>query len=138
MTRNRGGLPARINPHPTLFGTPERFGEILKKDGRVPNTVRADLRRRLNELRPWRNALCDGAWFGFSGDGAGVLSHYYREGQRIVQFQPRVTLKDFADLRVRIVDATIRVTEASSVAGSKSALAVVLPRKCEPRNPEPE
>ena len=29
-------------------------------------------------------------------------------------------------------------TEASSVAGSQSALAVVLPRKCEPRNPEPE
>ena len=38
----------------------------------------------------------------------------------------------------RDIDATIRVTEASSVAGSQSALAVVLPRKCEPRNPEPE
>ena len=55
-----------------------------------------------------------------------------------MQFQPRVTLKDLADLRARIVDATIRVTEASSVAGSNSALAVVLRREFEPRNPEPE
>ena len=29
--------------------------------------------------------------------------HYYREGQRVVPFQPRVTLKDFADLHVRII-----------------------------------
>ena len=55
-----------------------------------------------------------------------------------MQFPSMVTLKDFADLRARIVDATIRVAEASSVAGSGSTLAVVLPRKFEPRNREPE
>ena len=116
----------------------ERLGKLLKEDGRVPHAARADLRKRLDELRHWRNALCHGAWFGFSGDGAGVLSHYYREGKQIVRFQPTVTMQDLADLRARIVDATLRVAETSSVAGSGSALAVVLRREYEPLNREPE
>ena len=58
--------------------------------------------------------------------------------KRIVQFPPMVTLKDLADLRARIVDATIRVVEASSVTGSGSTLAAVLPRKFEPRNRDAE
>ena len=109
-----------------MYVLTERFGKLLKEDGRVPHAVRADLRKRLDELRHWRNALCHGAWFGFSGDGAGVLSHYYREGKRMVQFPPMVSVQDLADLRARIVDATLRVAETSSVAGSSSALAVVL------------
>ena len=121
-----------------MFTLLKRFDELLRKDGRVPHTVRTDLRRRLDELRTWRNALCHGAWFGFSEDGAGHLSHYYREGERVVRFPPMVTLQNLADLRSRIVDATIRVIETSSVAGSGSALAVVLARKFEPRNREPE
>ena len=121
-----------------MFALTDRFDELLREDGRVPHTVRTDLRGRLDELRTWRNALCHGAWFGFSGAGAGVLSHYYRERKRTVQFPPMVTLKDLVDLRARIVDATIRVVEASAVAGSGSALAVVLARKFEPRNREPE
>ena len=121
-----------------MFDLIDRLDELLREDGRVPHTVRTELRGRLDELRTWRNALCHGAWFGFSGAGAGVLSHYYREGKRVVQFPPMVTWKDLADLRARIVDATIRVVEASSVAGSGSTLAVVLPRKFEPRNRGPE
>ena len=121
-----------------MFALTERFDELLREDGRVPHTVRTELRGRLDELRTWRNALCHGAWFGFSGAGAGVLSHYYRERKRTVRFPPMVTLKDLVDLRARIVDATIRVVEASAVAGSGSALAVVLARKFEPRNREPE
>ena len=121
-----------------MFALVKRFDELLWKDGRVPHTVRTDLRRRLDELRTWRNALCHGAWFGFSGDAAGHLSHYSREGERVVQFPPIVTLQNLADLRGRIVDATIRVVETSSVAGSVSAHAVVLPRQFEPRNHEPE
>ena len=121
-----------------MFALVKRLDELLRKDGRVPHAVRTDLRRRLDELRTWRNALCHGAWFGFSGDGAGHLSHYYREGERVVQIPPKVTLQNLADLRGRIVDATIRVVEASSVAGSGSALAVVLAREFEPRNREPE
>ena len=121
-----------------MFALVDRFDELLRADGRVPHTVRTELRGRLDELRTWRNALCHGAWFGFSADGAGVLSHYYREGERVMQFPPRVTLQNLADLRARIVDSTIRVVEASSVAGSSSALAVVLARQFEPRNREPE
>ena len=49
-----------------------------------------------------------------------------------------VTLQNLADLHGRIVDATIRVVESSSVAGSGSVLAVVLARKFEPRNHERE
>jgi hypothetical protein len=49
-----------------------------------------------------------------------------------------VTEQVLADLRARIVDATLRVAEASSVAGSRAALAVVLRREHEPRNREPE
>ena len=116
----------------------ERFDELLREDGKVPHTVRTELRGRLEELRTWRNALCHGAWFGFSGAGAGVLSHCYRERKRTVRFPPMVTLKDLVNLRARIVDATIRVVEASAVACSGSALAIVLARKFEPRNREPE
>ena len=121
-----------------MFALVDRFDELLRKDGRVPHSVRTELRGRLNELRTWRNALCHGAWFGFSGDGGGFLSHYYREGERVVQFPPTVTLQNLADLRGRIVDATIRVVETSSVAGSGSALAAVLAREFEPRNRKPE
>ena len=121
-----------------MFALVDRFDELLRKDGRVPHTVRSELRGRLDELRTWRNALCHGAWFGFSGDGAAVLAHYYREGKRVIQFPPMVTLQNLAELRGRIVDATIRVAEASSVAGSGSALAVVVARQFEPRNREPE
>ena len=121
-----------------MFALVNRFDELLRKDGRVPHTVRTELHGRLDGLRTWRNALCHGAWFGFSGDGAGYLSHYYREGERVVQFPPMVTFQNLADLRGGIVDATIRVVEASSVAGCGSALAVVLAREFEPRNREPE
>ena len=115
-----------------------RFDKLLKKDGRVPHTVRNGLRKQLDELRHWRNALCHGAWFGFSGDGAGVLSHYFMENKQAIRFPPTVALKDLAELRARIVDATIRVEETASVAGSGSAAATVFRRQFEPRNSPPE
>ena len=121
-----------------MYVLTERFGKLLKEDGRIPHAVRTDLRKRLDELRHWRNALCHGAWLGFSGDGAGVLSHYYRDGKRIVQFPPMVAVQNLTDLRARIVDATLRVAETSSVAGTNSAFAVVLRREYEPRKREPE
>ena len=110
-----------------MFALVKRFDELLREDGRVPHAVRTDLRRRLDELRTWRNALCHGVWFGFSGDGAGHLSHYYMEGERVVQFPPKVTLQNLADLRGRIVDATIRVVEASSRRRRWPALAPLSP-----------
>ena len=116
----------------------DRFVRLLKEGGRVPHTVRDEIRSQLEELRRWRNALCHGAWHGFSGDGAGVLSHYYMEKKRVVRFPPMVAVKDLADLRARIVDTIVRITEAASVAGHDSAIAVVLPRRYEPRNVPPE
>lgn len=115
-----------------------RFVKFLKDDGRIPHTVRDELRTQLDELRRWRNALCHGAWHGFSRDGAGVLSHHYKEDGLVMQFPSRVGLNDLADLRVKIADAIVRITEAASVAGYNSAIAAVLPRQYEPRNVPPE
>ena len=74
-----------------MYALTERFCKLLMNDDRVPHAVRADLRKRLDELRHWRTALCHGAWFGFFGDRAGVLSHYYRKGKRadILDRQPK-------------------------------------------------
>ena len=52
--------------------------------------------------------------------------------------QQRFEISGLADLRARIVDATIRVAEVSGVAGSNSVLAAVMPRKYQPRNAPPE
>ena len=96
----------------------DRFIKLLGKDGHVPHAVRVQLRARLDGLIPWRNALCHGVWFGFSGDGAAVLSHLYRDGDLVMQFPARVTVEELARLRARTVDAVVRVSEAAAVAGS--------------------
>ena len=43
---------AKVEAYPTdaMFALVKRFDELLRKDGRVPHTIRADLRRRLGEL----------------------------------------------------------------------------------------
>lgn len=116
----------------------DRFIKFLKNDGRIPLAVQDELRAQLDELRRWRNALCHGAWRGFSRNGAGVLSHFYKEKKQVVCFPSKVDLKDLADLRARTVDVIFRVTEAASVAGYDSAIAAALPRQYEPRNVPPE
>ena len=67
------------------------FAKILKEDGKVPHHVREDLVDRLNELRPWRNALCHGAWLGFGEGGSGELRHYHSFECVPVAFPPEVT-----------------------------------------------
>ena len=111
----------------------DRFIKLLGKDGRVPHAVRA----LLDGLIPWRNALCHGAWFGFSTDGAAVLSHFYRDGDRVMQFPAMVTVEELARLRAGIVDTVVRVSEAAAVAGHRSVVAAVLPHRYEPRNAPP-
>ena len=108
----------------------------LKEDSRVPHGVREDLVERLNDLRPWRNALCHGAWLGFGKDGSGVLCHYYKSDGIPVNFRPAVSLRDLADLRARIADTTIRLAEVASLAGAGFAL-TTLPRKCKSHQPAP-
>ena len=56
------------------------------------------------------------------------------KSKRVMKFPPMVALKDLAELRGRVVDATIRVEETASVAGSGSAAAIVFRRQYEPWN----
>ena len=115
-----------------------RFLSLLKKDGRVPESVRDELRAQFDELRRWRNALCHGAWFRVSGDGAGALWHHYKENKQVVRFPPTVTSNDLAELRARILENMLRISEAASVTGYDTVVAAVFPRKFEPRNAPPE
>ena len=122
---------------------------VLTEAGLVPRAVREDLVARLDELRPWRNALCHGAWLSVAEDGSARLEHLYRDDDDLpVAFERNVDVKDLSDVRARTVDITIRIAEAASVAGpaythmggAGYALATVMPRMYEPRSapPEPE
>ena len=122
---------------------------VLTEAGLVPRAVREDLVACLDELRPWRNALCHGAWLSVAEDGSARLEHLYRDDDDLpVAFERNVDVKDLSDVRARTVDITIRIAEAASVAGpvythmggAGYALATVMPRMYEPRSapPEPE
>ena len=123
------------------------LGRVLDEAGLVPRAVRQDLVARLNELRPWRNALCHGAWLSVAEDGSARLEHLYRDDEDIpVAFERNVDVKRLSDIRARTVDVTIRIAEAASVAGpaythmggAGYALATVMPRMYAPRNSPPE
>ena len=119
---------------------------VLNEAGLVPRAVREDLVARLNELRPWRNALCHGAWLSVDEDGSARLEHVYRYEGLPAGFERNVDLKRLSDVRARTVDITIRIAEAASVAGpaythmggAGYALATVIPRMYAPRNAPPE
>ena len=120
---------------------------VLTEAGLVPRAVREDLVARLDELRPWRNALCHGAWLSVAEDGSARLEHLYRDHDDLpVAFERNVDVKDLSDVRARTIDITIRIAEAASVAGpaythmggAGYALATVMPRMYEPRSAPPE
>lgn len=123
----------------SLHGLTRELEKVLDEDGRVPTALREDLVARLNELRPWRNALCHGAWLGIDKDGSASLHHMYEHQGVPFAFPPAVTLKDLSDVRTRTADITIRIAEAASIAGAGFAL-TAMPRLYEPRNTpsEPE
>ena len=130
----------------SMHGLTVELDRVLTEAGLVPHGVREDLITDLRKLRPWRNALCHGAWLGVDEDGTGHLRHLYLDDGAPVAFKPNITLKDLSDVRARTVDITFRVAEAASVAGPADthfagagyALATVMPRLYEPRNPCPE
>ena len=136
-------LRSRIDP---MHGLTSELDRVLREAGRVPNTVRETLVSELRELRPWRNALCHGAWLSICEDGSGHLEYLYLANGVPVAFEPKFTLKDLSDVRARTVDITIRVAEAASVAGpaythmggTGYALATVMPRMYAPRSAPPE
>ena len=120
---------------------------VLTETGLVPVAVREDLVARLDELRPWRNALCHGAWLSVDENGSARLEHVYMYEGLPAGFDERtVDVKRLSDLRARTVDVTIRIAEAASVAGpaythmggAGYALATVMPRLYAPRNAPPE
>ena len=119
---------------------------VLDETGVVPRAVREDLVARLDELRPWRNALCHGAWLSVAEDGSAHLEHIYRYEGLPTGFERNVDVKRLSDIRARTVDITIRVAEAASVAGPSYthmggtgyALATVMPRMYAPRSAPPE
>ena len=131
----------------TLYRLTHELDRVLDEAGLVPSTVREDLVARLDELRPWRNALCHGAWLSVDEDGSARLEHVFKYEGLPAGFEHRnVDVKRLSDVRARTVDVTIRIAEAASVAGpvlthmggAGYALATVMPRMYEPRNAPPE
>ena len=122
----------------SMHGLTRELDRVLDEDSRIPHTLREDLVERLEALRPWRNALCHGAWLGFGKDGSATLNHRYKHEGVPVAFPPTVTLQSLSDIRAKTVDVTIRIAEAASVTGAGFALAAVMPRKYEPQNAPPE
>ena len=119
---------------------------VLDESGLAPRAVREDLVARLDELRPWRNALCHGAWLSVAEDGSARLEHVYKYERLPAGFERNVDVKRLSDIRARTVDITIRIAEAASVAGpaythmggTGYALATVMPRMYAPRSTPPE
>jgi len=122
------------------------LARVLDESGRVPRAVREDLVARLDELRPWRNALCHGAWLSVGEDGSAILDHVYSYEGLPAGFERHVDVKRLSDVRARTVDVTIRIAEAASVAGpaythmggTGYAFATVMPRMYAPRGTPPE
>ena len=126
----------------SLYRLTRELESVLTETGVVPRTVREDLVARLDELRPWRNALCHGAWLSVDENGSARLEHVYRYEGLPAGFERSVDVKRLSDLRADTVDVTIRIAEAASVAGPAYthmggvgyALASVMPRLYEPRS----
>ena len=131
----------------SLYRLTRELDRILTEDGLIPHAVREDLVARLDELRPWRNALCHGAWLSVDEDGSARLEHVFRYEGLPAGFEHRnVDVKRLSDVRARTVDVTIRIAEAASVAGpaytyiggAGYALATVMPRIYTPGSAPPE
>lgn len=118
----------------SLRGLTIELDRVLKEDGRVSFHVRERLVDGLEELRPFRNAVCHGAWLGIDEDGSGSFHHLYKDDGFAAAFKRRLGIRELADMRARAVDLTFRIAEAASVAGAGFALATVMARKYEPRN----
>ena len=62
----------------TMHLLTRELGRVLDEAGLVPHAVREELVARLSDLRPWRNALCHGAWISVADDASACLDHVYR------------------------------------------------------------
>ena len=107
----------------SMRGLTLEFDRVLRENGRVPHLVREVLVERLKEPRPWRNAICHGAWLSIDEDGLAHFQHLYLEEGVPVAFEPKFTLNDLSDIRGRTADTTFRVAELASIAGPDDSYA---------------
>ena len=78
----------------TMHLLTRELDRVLDEAGLVPHAVREELVARLDELRPWRNALCHGAWISVADDGSARLDHVYRYEGLPAGFKRDFTVKD--------------------------------------------
>ncbi len=93
----------------SLYRLTFELDRVLNEAGLVPRAVREDLAARLDELRPWRNALCHGAWLSVAEDGSGCLEHIYRYDGLPAGFERNVDVKRLSNIRARTVGIAIRI-----------------------------
>ena len=124
----------------SLYRLTRELENVLTETGLVPRAVREDLVARLDGLRPWRNALCHGAWLSVAEDGSGCLEHVYRYEGLPVGFERDVDVKRLSDIRARTVQITLHIAETASVAGPAYTHmgGTVMPRMYAPRSAPPE
>ena len=108
----------------SLHGLTQELERVLEADGRVSFSVRKSLVDRLEELRPFRNAVCHAARVRIQEDGPASLLHVYKNAGLPVPFRQTRDIQDLADIRSRIVDMVFRVAEAASDAGAGFVLMV--------------
>ena len=119
---------------------------VLDEAVPVPRAAREDLVARPDAPRPWRNALCHGAWRSVAEDGCGCLEHVCRYDGLPAGFERNVDVERLSEICDRTVDIPIRVAEGACVAGpvhtrmggAGYVLATVVPRMVAPRSASPE
>ena len=125
----------------SLHGLILEFDRVMRESSLVPHNVREDSVKRLNELKPWRNALSHGAWLSIDDDGFANLQHMYLYEGIPVAFKPDFTIEDLSDIRGRTVDTIFQIAEMASIAGPDNThvagpgftFATAMPRQYEPR-----
>ena len=126
----------------SMYGLILEFERVMCESNRVPHKVREDLVERLKELKPWRNALCHGAWLSIKDDGLPHLQHVYLYEGIPAGFEPKITIKDLTNIRIQTVETIFRIAEVASIAGPDNTYAAgpgftlitAMPRQYEPGN----
>lgn len=130
----------------SLHSLTREFDWVMHESSRIPHNVRENIVERLKELKPFRNALCHGAWLSIDDNGLAHLHHVYPYEGIWAGFEPEFTIKDLSDIRGRTVDTIFQIAEVASIAGPDNtyaagpgfALVTDMPRHCEPGNPSAE
>ena len=107
----------------SLHGLTREFDRVIHESSRIPHNVRENLVERLKELKPFRNALCHGAWLSIDDNGLAHLHHVFPYEGIWAGFEPEFTIKDLSDIRGRTVDTIFQIAEVASIAGPDNTYA---------------